>query len=136
MNKTATFLLVGAALVGGYLLLKKRNKPTPQGPTTNGPQIGDGDLATPAEPIPPVEDDFGCGGNFQDVCGTINFVNPASNVGCCGKQVYNFQHRLNQYGAFGLVEDGKYGNTTKQAHDTVRSGQAIPPDFPGVNFSF
>ena len=38
--------------------------------------------------------------------------------------------------AFGLVEDGKYGPATLQAHEAIRSQQAIPPSFPGVNFSF
>ena len=137
-----TVLLVGAALVVGYLLLKNRKpKPTPPAPTTNGREVGDGNLPSDGSdptftPCAPVAMDYGCSGNYQDTCGTINFGNPQSNVGCCGEMVYKFQCALNQYQAFGLEEDGQYGPLTLQAHQTIRSQAAIPPNFPGVNFSF
>lgn len=143
MSNLAKTLLALAVLAVGYMVykrLKKKPMPTP-GPTTNGPQMGDGNLPSDGSdptftPCEPVAMDYGCSGNYQDACGTINFTNPQANTGCCGEMVYKFQCALNQYQAFGLEEDGKYGPMTLQAHQTIRSQQATPPSFPGVNFSF
>lgn len=144
MSKTGKVILILAVLAVAYFVYRRvrnnRSTNIPNSPT-NGPQIGDGDLVNSGGdptfvPCAPVAMDFGCDANYNDTCGSINFINPASNTGCCGEQVYRFQCALNQRQAFGLVEDGKYGPATLQAHETIRSQQAIPPSFPGVTFSF
>ena len=137
MKTTAKILLGAAALGAGYLIYKKLRKPKPSAPapTTNGPQMGDGGLTPQSDDIN-VAPDIGCSGVYNNSCGNINWPNVALNMYCCGEQVYRFQRALNEYQSFGLVEDGKYGNQTRLAHETVLSQQATPPNFPGVNFSF
>jgi hypothetical protein len=140
MSNLAKALLVVATLAVAYMIFRKvKGGPKPlTPPSTNGPQIGSGDLGTTGAPTTQVDVNYGCvsGSAYANTCTTINFTNPQSNMGCCGRQVYNFQVALNNYQAFGLEEDGKYGPATLQAHQAIRSQQAIPPDLPGVNFSF
>ena len=141
MSNLAKTLLALAVLAVGYMVykrLKKKPMPTP-GPTTNGPQMGDGNLPSDGSdptftPCSPVGMDHGCSGNYQDTCGSINWGNPTVNLGCCGEVVYNLQCGLNQLQAFGLLQDGKYGPNTQQALMTVKSQQTCPPDIPGVSF--
>jgi len=140
MSKTAKVVVALTMLGVAYFLYRKlRNGgPKPLNTSTNGPQIGDGGLDAPQDTSPMVDVNYGCvsGSAYANTCTSINFTNPDANMGCCGRQVYNFQKALNEYQAFGLVEDGQYGSNTKIAHQAIRSQQAIPPDFPGVNFSF
>lgn len=140
MSKTLKVLLAVAVLSIAYVVyrrfLNSRNVTIVS--STSGPQIGDGGLNTTAETIPTVDVNYGCvsGSAYANTCTSINFVNPDANMGCCGRQVYNLQHSLNQLLALGLVEDGQYGPATKQGHEQARQAAATPSDFPGVNFSF
>ncbi len=145
MSKTGKVILSLAVLGIAYVVYRRfRARRKGEGvfnTVTNGPQIGDGGLVNGGGdptlvPCAPVAMDYGCDATYNNTCGSINFINPSINTGCCGEQVYRFQCALNQRQAFGLVEDGKYGPATLQAHEAIRSQQAIPPSFPGVNFSF
>ena len=138
------FRVVGAIAVLGiayliFRLIRDRTRTYEMGPPSNGPQIGDGNLPSDGSdptftPCSAVGMDYGCSGNYQDTCGSINWGNPTVNLGCCGEMVYNLQCGLNQLQAFGLLQDGKYGPNTQQALMTVKSQQTCPPDIPGVSF--
>lgn len=140
MSKTAKVVVALTMLGVAYFIYRKlRNGGTkPLNTPTNGPQIGDGGLDTAPDIPTTVDVNYGCvsGSAYANTCTTINFTNPDANMGCCGRQVYNLQRGLNQLLSLGLVEDGKYGTATKQGHVQARQAAAIPPDFPGVNFSF
>lgn len=141
MSKTAKVLLSLAVLGIAYVVYRKirKSRTTTLVPnSTNGPQIGDGSLPSGGNSEPEVDVNFGCvsGSAYANTCTSINFTDPESNVGCCGRQVYHLQRGLNQLLSLGLVEDGKYGSATKQGHVQARQAAATPTDFPGVNFSF
>ena len=140
MSKTAKVVVALTMLGVAYFIYRKLRKggPKPLNTPTNGPQIGDGGLDTVPDIPTTVDVNYGCvsGSAYANTCTTINFTNPDANMGCCGRQVYNLQRGLNQLLSLGLVEDGKYGTATKQGHVQARQAAAIPPDFPGVNFSF